>query len=1069
MPNMLDQYYKFLANRLLIWLSNRNEINKGNKFFILLEDNNEVENFYYNLKTLDFKNKFNFYSKSYDYSTVGLQVKNEKVLFVAPVNGVNQDFLVTVRNRVNENFGEWENTSVFFIVSNPLDSIIKGAYDIRQKGAPFNTQLINLDLEKQIDSSNKLKVQEKQVIKNYLIDINSDQYIGMQDYEIIFKILFQGNLSAEDYYKLGYFYDSALVSYERKDEYLKRIKENKRIYNQIEGLHSIINGIDISEKLEEEFDRKSLIETLSKDDVWKKVDFKDILADKERFLKKNESKIEISDSFIDNLENENCWVRKEGVSRVKRKKIHLIFSNEYFMDGKKFSIEFTEKVNKTSFVEKDSYIINSDLQINYIKNISVSSEKLIFDLKDFDLNFTYGGKLTYTHNKNSRFKFDITFMIVPFKLNEIKRIQPNFKIKTYKNKKEFYFDISNEISSYEFGPNPNNIVEIATVIKENNFDLYNCKLSLSHLSEFEFDSDTDFNLKTFYKSKYFPVSFSDLSERPIPSSAITIEKIRLSSKKQLIFEDEKINCGSKIISISNVYKENLIIEEKLLKFNCFCAKVINTEFNPIQLNLPNKIKSLYTKLFEFYFNEKTIPSLAINSSEYINILKSIEFEVFEALSREKNNQSISIEARNILQLGVIYKPDEIILTPIHPLLLSYEIEKYNQLQNASEIPFEQILSTLNAQYLLPYLKLNDIQFSANYSQNIPRWLIYKKLKDRDISDLGKSIIFQRLIDYRTQFAYLFDVDESISLNIAAINISDQNNFFEAIIKYVLYRIKKISNLEKFNPINIYFKNITPSLESLFIILYEVKFLFKLEEYLNIKLTGTKNKYGDLYNDYEVLALLQNKINVYQMEDFDFEKSKIKFHISFYQAQELHEVNVNKNYNLNKNYALNGLINYPQFTKINDKYANGFGISNAQGKNSNLLNTAIKLNSILASANKDVLIYEESNTLVNYIPSLNYSLIKPIIDNSNWVTFLNLDVDLSYFFDESNGEMFVIHYTDQTTTNKYESVTVTNKIVEYSDLLYDLLPNSIINDTTFNAKEIIKNFNIFNGHWLLNII
>ncbi len=1026
---MLDQYYKFLADRLVQWLSNRNDMKSGNKYFLLLEDNKETDSFYASLESGNYKNRIIFRSNNYNYETIGISVDKKKVLFVAPIKGITQDFLVTVRNRVNENTHEWENSCVFFIVHNALDSIVKGAYDLTQKEAPFNVLSIKKDVNKTINNSKELKEQEKQILHNYLEEISNNSYVGMNDYAVIFSILSKGNISRDEYKQLGYFYDQSLFNFNAENDFKNRLVKNREFFAQVETLHTnAANNDEIKDELEQKLLGNNLINNLSKDADWESVDFGDVYKGIEELKSIRGSKIEISQSLFDNLDDNIYWARIERTTARKNKKVHLIFSSDYFKNDKKIVIDFTENVNKMNIVDTNTFIIDSELVLKKISKISHKSKQLIIDLEDIDFKQTNGGKITYTHNNNSSLKFEIFFMIVPFELKDILNLQASFKIKVVKTKKSFFFDISNDILSYEFGPNPENIIQISNDLLVNNIDLYNCKIELSKENNFDYDGSNDLALHTKYNSNYFPVSLCDVIEKPIPLSAMSIEKERLSSDVQLVFEDDKIRVGPKVININNVYKDKLLTEEKLVEGQFLSGRVYDEEFKGLSLNIPDSLRESYINLLKFYKREKTIPSLSINSEEHLSYLKEIEGKVLEIFEGVRRDFRLTDDIRDILKIGVLYDSGDIFVTPLNPLLISYELEKSNHFMESIEIPKENILSTLNAQYLVPYLKIDDTQYRANYSKNNPRWLIYKQLEDRDITDFGKSIIRHRMNDFITQHKYLFGINENLSLNIAAINIRDHKNFFESVVRFMLDQIDRSKNLKEINPVNIYFDKISYGVESLFSILYEVKYLEHLEDNLGIKLTTNNH-----YDDYEVLAVLQERISIYQVKGLDFNQTDVNFHISFYQAQELKEVNIYKNYNLGKNYSLEGLINYPQFTKIDDRYANGFGLSGSSQSRSPLIKMVVRINSLVAAMNTKTDIYKNDDTLVNYISSLNYSELQTVINKSSWVTFLNLDVDLSYFFDESNGEMLVIHYTDQTTTSKYESVTITNNVSQYCSL------------------------------------
>lgn len=70
-------------------------------------------------------------------------------------------------------------------------------------------------------------------------------------------------------------------------------------------------------------------------------------------------------------------------------------------------------------------------------------------------------------------------------------------------------------------------------------------------------------------------------------------------------------------------------------------------------------------------------------------------------------------------------------------------------------------------------------------------------------------------------------------------------------------------------------------------------------------------------------------------------------------------------------------------------------------------------------------------------------------------------------------MIIIHYSDQySSSNKYDTITVTNKSTQYEEIIRDFLRSKNVKFTHEIDKElndVIKIFNVINGEWLLRII
>lgn len=1059
---MSNRYYSFLSSRLIQWLNRRSNLKQGDKYFVLLDNLAEATNFHESLYSVNFSGKLTFHSKEFGYSTVGLEKNNVKVLFVAPVKGITQDFLVTVRNRVNANQGEWKNAAVFFIVYDALDSIIGGSFDVSQKDAPFNIQTIRREVKSEIDSQKSLSFGKRKALELYLEEITNNSSAILKDYETVFSILEKGKIEAEDFNSMGYFPDKALDTIP-ENAIEERLKGNHRMFEKVEELHSFL---DIEDRLSNQLTGVSLIKKLSKPVQWRETEYRDIAKGVQEYNKEKDINLNFDIAkFPDNTKHN--WFRVEANTGAKSKRAHMVLSSLPSTTSEfSFEVYFDNNVSKSSVIAANTFVFEGHGIDKKDFELTSKGKKLIFTIYNFNKFATYGGSLRIRHKGINKLTFNVWFMIVPFLLTDIKKLRPNFKIEVQKGKKKFYYGISPEVKSYEFGHNIENIIEVFSLNDLKGKNLLDSRIVLKD-SVFDEEENGALRINTNVDSGFFPISFLDLTEKPRPALPLTIERRRLgSADSQFIFEDNKIVAGSSIISVEKSYKDRLTIEKKIVEHHSLYGKAIADQYIPEELDLPKEVSQAYEDLFKFYEIEGTLPSLAISSKQHTdllyNVLSAIRNAMIEGLSEgEKSNTRTT----NLSLIGAVIEGEGISLSPLHPLLIAYQIELTKQLNNKTDLPRENILSTLNPQYLMPYMKFQDEEYQSAYTRSVPRWLFYSKMEERQLSDLASNVIVHRLDDYVTQYKFLFETNQEMTLNIAAIRIVDEASFFDAVINFIFNRLREVDSLDKINPINIYFDKLGIQINSLFSELYELRSMDKLNDLL-------KNSYKESnYEDYEVLELLQKKINVFKMpEGNTFEDIGIFFHITFYQFAQRKGISVAKMDKLGKNYSMGGLLSSPQYYKEANTYANGFGIGNVQEKDrSELIKFAFEWNSFIASSNKDTDIYRSGDTLVNNIPELSQDEITPILNNSSWVTLLNLDVDLSYFFDEANGEMLVIHYTDQSATSQYESVTITNDIKQYTRLLRETLLENLSERKVVDTKEIIKNFNVINGQWLLRLI
>src|SRR5699024_6053626 len=113
-------------------------------------------------------------------------------------------------------------------------------------------------------------------------------------------------------------------------------------------------------------------------------------------------------------------------------------------------------------------------------------------------------------------------------------------------------------------------------------------------------------------------------------------------------------------------------------------------------------------------------------------------------------------------------------------------------------------------------------------------------------------------------------------------------------------------------------------------------------------------------------------------------------------------------------------------------------------------------------------FKKNTSIVNNISEIDSQNLDFMFSNSNWVTFIDPNINLSYF-DDYNSPLYIIHYSDQTSSLNYESITVTNKTEEYRHVLIEYLEKVNSSYRPENIENVIRSFNTLNGEWLLKII
>ena len=124
-------------------------------------------------------------------------------LVVSESLSINVDYLVTLRNQVASQQGDWENTALLVICTEGIDSINKGMRDLQKEGMPLNIKSISDKLEEEIKDSD-LDPSDQQIANFSLTILEEDLFqTTLWDYETILSIINKGHIDDKDFIELN--------------------------------------------------------------------------------------------------------------------------------------------------------------------------------------------------------------------------------------------------------------------------------------------------------------------------------------------------------------------------------------------------------------------------------------------------------------------------------------------------------------------------------------------------------------------------------------------------------------------------------------------------------------------------------------------------------------------------------------------------------------------------------------------------------------------------------------------------------------------------------------------------
>jgi len=211
---MLNPFYEYIGNQLITFFEKEANRGKTDRYYLYLPSDELVTNLYEVLEEQENGESFIYKHEagSSAYETIALKFGNIKYVIATTKDNTTIDFLVTLRNEMSEQLGQWENTSLIFLCNTLNDSIRGGSRDLTNEGLPLHVSQIvgNLD---ELMSRSRLTAAEKAVTKHYLKRRETEHRIensSFLDFEDMLTLVNKGQIEFSDYQNLHYFPDKAL-------------------------------------------------------------------------------------------------------------------------------------------------------------------------------------------------------------------------------------------------------------------------------------------------------------------------------------------------------------------------------------------------------------------------------------------------------------------------------------------------------------------------------------------------------------------------------------------------------------------------------------------------------------------------------------------------------------------------------------------------------------------------------------------------------------------------------------------------------------------------------------------
>jgi hypothetical protein len=1070
---MLQSFYKYLVDELITDYFSTHKPEAGMKYYVLFEKQEHRDGLYDALSNASsskpitvtgiFENRQEWMDVDV-YETYCFRPNPDGVsIIVGNESETDNGYLTTLRNAVansNSEYGQYALLNI--LCNNKLESITTAGINLLDVGGPLHQDVI---LKSVLDKLEHVAIldYDKRCLESYAesiktrIEQNEADLFIFQD---ILSVLQNSTVSLTGkYHKFGYFPDrycteAGFIKIEEK-EMAKRIGDNATHFERIK---TILNSYSTEafNELTKVYDNSLSNKIIKRPDDWFLIDYREIFDSVKKKVEQANYKF-VSLQLSDNHRAELVCSALPSLSQ-KSKKVYVLVCDQTDNMSTKVKIDFNKPINDCCSIKEITY--RDALKTQY--SFSYNNSALNLELIDRPLKCEIG--------KDTN-KFVFVFLRLKVAFGTFEFIKP-------------YFSITSKANVSIKAPEDIDIITIGRGSKDIDFtdtlgdlewkDDYKLKVDLN-----EYNEGVQLPIQFSDKKVVFSIEVDEKRIVPVKPPKITGE-VWGGGKSATFPGGNKGRVGSNEYNIDGRFFGLIEIERRLASEKIYCLKKtttsFSTDFEPVPLNLPSIVKERIDAIYDYYTRNQYAPSLAYIDDElyslYHNYLEAIHTEIASI----EQGKVLTEQQYSLTKLGTIEDGDRVLFTPYHPLLTAYMMEFKNRYKG-DKFDNPKVLKLISPFYLMPYISyasINRQPYCDEFTQDIKTWLFYETAnKDQQVRtyNITTKMVISKIQEFRKHFRYLFQVSDS-PIIISTIGIYDDTNVVKGLFELVKSEMKTSSEVIQRIEVHEYVKNL--SQETFFEKLNRLnseelicKELDKVDTSLDM---GNKD-----ISPLQVIRQFFTRIDFYK-HDIKACGNQIDYcHIAFYQMDTGLEFTKSPTSILRTELSLNGLISIPSTKNKDGKtYTVGFGTYGMPSdlyKFGEIYNIAIDMNSLYAN---------EKNYWANsYSPNSCFAktyvfnddiLLQSIYDKANWVTFINPEVDIDFFYRQK--DLYVIHYTDQYTINaKYDSITVTRQTNQYDYMLSNYYDNSITNPSLKDKfrQTMMNYFNSLNGDWLLSLI
>ena len=1070
---MSQLFYKYLVDELITDYFATHKPEAGMKYYVLFEKQEHRDGLYDALSkatsakpitvTGIFENRQEWMDVDLYETWLFCPNSDGVSIIVGNESEIDNGYLTTLRNAVanpNSNYGKYALLNI--LSNNKLESITTAGINLLDVGGPLHQDVILKSVLDKLEHVSILDYDKKclefyaESIKERIEQNEADLFI----FQDILSVLQNGTVNLTGKYnKFGYFQDryctdAGFITIDVK-EIEKRLIDNSLHFDRIKNILNSYSTEAFNE-LAKTYDNHLSNKIIKNPNDWHNIDYQEICDSVKKKAEQANYKF-VSLSLNDNHYAELVHSALPSLSQ-KSKKVYVLVCDNTDFASTKVKVDFNKTISDCCMVKEPTY--KDNLQTQY--GFAVNGSSLRLELKDRPVRCDIG--------KDSN-KFTFYFLRLKVASGTFEFIKPYFSITAKAN---ITIKAPEDVDVITIGKGPKNIDFTDTLGDVEWKEDYTVKVDLNEYSE-------GIQLPIVFSNKkvIFNIEVDEKRVVPVKPPKLTGE-VWGTGKSTTFPGGNKGRIGSNEYNIDGKFFELIKLERYFAAEKIYCLKKTTTAFSssyePVSISLPDIVKEKIDAIYEYYTVNGYVPSLAYLDEELYSLYQEYLEAVHSVVSLIEQGKILTEQQYSLTKLGTIEDGDRIMLTPYHPLLIAYMMEFKNRYKG-DKFDNPKVLKLVSPFYLMPYISYENINrqpFCDEFTQDIKTWLFYETASNAQqvrTYNITTKMVIGKIQEFKKHFQYLFQVPDS-PIIISTIGIYDDTNVVKGLFELVKSEMKSSNEAIQRIEVHEYVKNL--SQETFFEKLNRLNSEELICKELD-KIDTTLDMGNYDISPLQVIRQFFTRIDFYKHDILTCGNQIDYCHIAFYQMETGLEFTKSPTSILRTELSLNGLISIPSTSNKDGKtYTVGFGtdgMPNDISKYGNIYNIAIDMNSLYAN--------EKTYWANGYSPNTCFAktyvfkddiLLQSIYQKANWVTFINPEVDIDFFYRQK--DLYVIHYTDQYTINaKYDSITVTQQTKQYDNMLsgyYD----SCISEPSLKDKfrqTMMNYFNSLNGDWLLSII